>query len=171
MRLAGNVLVLAVMAAWGCWLLTQARGVGYYAVGRLAGKGVVPSCHWLGLDAAPVASLGWSIEPGHAWSDRREAFVAVNLPALPAGGALDLEVISLPGESATLAIDGGATFALHDARPVRLPLEAGKAGPMLLRIQVEHPQSPTDVDRRWLGIALKQLRLVPAGGCQGASRQ
>lgn len=159
-RISISALVAAVMFAWGIWLLGQARSTADYTRLRLSGKPVAPACQWFGLDEPSVAKFGWSQEPEHAWSDRRDAYLALNLPAMPRGGAIDMNVIALPGERATLSIDKGAPLSISSARPVRLPFSSRQAGPSVIRVHVENPKRPFGEDRRWLGIAIQNLRVV-----------
>lgn len=161
-RLAISVLVVSVMLAWGLWLLAQARSTADYTLLRLIGKPTALTCQWFGMDAPSVAKLGWSQEPVHAWSDRRDAYIALTLPAMPRGGAIDLDVIALPGGHATLRLDQGAAYSISSARQVRLPFGSRQAGPSVIKIQVEQPQRPSGEDRRWLGIAIKDLRIASA---------
>ena len=159
-RLAISSLLIAVMFAWGIWLLGQARTVADYTLVRLSDKPVAPACRWFGMDDPSVAKFGWSQEPTHAWSDRRDAYIALTLPAMPRGGAIDMDVIALPGEHATLGIEHGAAYSINSARQVRLPFGSRKSGPILISISVEKPKRPFGEDRRWLGIAIKELRVV-----------
>lgn len=160
-RVIGNVLLLAGMVVWGVWLLGQAKGVDDYVVDRAAGKPRPPACQWMPLGAPEVATLGWSIESEHAWSDRKVAFVALNAPALPRGAALDLDVIALPGGEAVFSLeDANVRYTISNARQVRIPVQPrATPGPLVVKLVVDDPQPPSGEDRRWLGVAVKQLRL------------
>lgn len=161
-RVLFNALVIACMLVWGLWLLGRGKSIADYTLSRLSYKPIAPTCQTFGMDAPSVAKVGWSQEPTHSWSDRRDAYIALTLPAMPRGGAVDMNVIALPGEQATFRIDRGAVFSIKSARQLRLPFGSRKAGPILIEITVEKPKRPSGEDRRWLGIAVKDLRVVSA---------
>lgn len=160
--LAINALVIGVMLVWGLWLLGQGKTIADYTLSRLGDKPISPTCRTFGMDAPAVSKFGWSQEPTHAWSDRRDAYIALKFPAMPRGGAVDMDVIALLGERATFRIGQGPTYSITSARQVRLPFASRQAGPIVIKINVENPKRPSGEDRRWLGIAIKELRVVSA---------
>lgn len=164
-RPAASLVLLAAMSAWGLWLLSEAKGTADYVLADAAALSRAPSCEWTPIGGPSVASLGFSHDAGHAWSDRETAYLALPIPAVPAGGWLDIDVPAVAKGRVLVEVAGGdAQYAVTEAGLVRVPVpEASRPGTILVTFVSEDMLPPQGQDRRWLGLAISRLRICPAG--------
>ncbi len=163
-----NVAVLALFAGWGITLLLQSKGRDDYVVDRaLQLRPQSATCQWLPIDTEHTANLGFSIEPEHAWSDRRSAYLALRVPDGTGAAWLDLDLRGVAAGEVTLSIDNSEQrFLVSRPRTVRVPVPEATTsdGIILLRFDSRRMQPPVGEDRRWLGIAIGGIRLCPKSG-------
>lgn len=160
-RVIGSVVTLASMLFWGIWLISQAKTKSYYVKTRAAGHAALQRCAWTPIDSPSVANLGFSIDSGHAWSDRSTAYLAFPIKAVPAGGWLDLDIISVVGGNVFLEVEGGVLrYVVRNPGKVRLAVPtANQPRTLLVRMSASDPLPPSGEERRWLGAAVSRLRV------------
>lgn len=161
-RAVGSLLLIVAMGAWAAWLVSKAKSKADYVVERAESVAPLPACEWVAFDAPAVASLGFSQDPGHAWSDRATAYLAVNPGAIPEGGWLDLDVAAVAQGETWIDIDGGARYVVRKGKAIRMPVPALEESRVLLvAFTANDLLPPHGAERRWLGVAISRLRVCP----------
>ncbi|GGZ70964.1 hypothetical protein GCM10008101_26660 [Lysobacter xinjiangensis] len=157
-----SVVVLALTAAWGAWLIAHARTKASYVTAAAAAKPTIAVCEWLKISESRAANLGFSIDESHAWTDRATAYLGVPVPDLNGAGWLDLDIAAVAAHRATVRIDRGERYVLRPGQVrLRLPPRSS-AQPLLLTFTADGPKPPSGADRRWLGVAVSRIRACPA---------
>ena len=159
---AGNALLVAVMLAWGVYLLGMVRSKADYITGRV-GDTVLP-CAWIPLSDPALSTLGLSHEEHHSWEDRATAYIAFRTPPMPAGGTLEISLVALLGKRVDMRLRGeGAKQRMKHPGNYAIALEpAEHARVRLLELKTRGMQPPTPQDSRWLGAAFGQIRSCAA---------
>lgn len=164
-RAALSLTLLVGMVAWGTWLLANAKGTADYARARAATAPQMPRCEWVPVNSPSIASLGFSHDAGHAWSDRATAYIGMRVEALEHGAWLDVGVVAVANGRVVVEVPGNeAGYGVTQQGLVRLPVPpTPDAGTLLVTFHAEDMLPPMGDERRWLGIAIGRIRLCEAG--------
>ncbi len=164
----GSVLVIVAMLAWAAWLASMARSKLDYLVAKAQTQAPLPACLWTSISTPAVSSLGLSFEPSHAWSERKETFLAFRTPSFLPPVVVDLRLPAVVGKDVLMSADGGKVFAVSADGDVRLPLRQLPAGSVhVVAIRIGKSLPPHGQDRRWLGVAISEVRVCGASGATG----
>lgn len=157
------LLVVIGLVVWLVWLLSMARSKLDYVVQDASSRPVLPACEWVSVSAPPVATLGLSLEPTHAWTDRNEAMLAFRTESSSVAAFVDIRVVSVVAGKVSISADGAPAERVKGGGEVHLPLRASQGDVHTVLITTRRPLPPHGDDRRWLGAAVSAIRVCPAG--------
>jgi hypothetical protein len=161
-NLAFSLLLLLAIFGWGGWLLKMRKSTLDYVVAAARKAPAIPDCQWVAVPSPSIATLGLSFDPGHAWTDRKRAYLAFRTSRVQA--SVELKTVAMVARI-QISADGGSPERLSGALKskgsgiVRLPLRPDVPdGVHSIVIGVVNPKPPHGRDLRWLGLAISGIR-------------
>lgn len=164
-----SLLVIGAMMAWLAWLVSTARSKQDYVVTKAQMQTPLAACTWTAMSASAVTTLGLDFEPTHAWSERKQVFIAFRTQPLVAPAFVQLRLAAVVGTGIEVDADGGSPVRVSHADELRLPL-LQHGGVHVVTIHVGRALPPHGQDRRWLGMAISAIRVCGTTGAVSASQ-
>lgn len=161
--LLANLAGAAALAGWAAVLLAHARTKVDYLKAQVHQD--IPLCQPVAASDPRMSSMGLSHEPDHSWTDRRRAYLAFGLPAMPNGGELSIQVVATTHKGVQLSLSGGQRGVTVDKTGLYpLPVSAASTPrTLVLAMESQTMSPPHGQDKRWLGLAIGSIAVCPHG--------
>lgn len=156
------ILLLCGMLGWGVWLLSMRKDTLDYLIAEANVAPALPDCQWTPVSALSLTHIGLSFDPGHAWTDRRTAYLGFRTGKVPFV-QVDLLVAGIAGSRIGISADHNPLKPLSEVEGgdgvVRLALGRARGnGVHTITIKVSKAKPPHGAEQRWLGLAISKVR-------------